>query len=321
MPLTQQEIAQQLGVSRSLVSRALRGTAEDIGAAPATIQRIQREAARRGYQPSAAALSLRGERTRTLGIVVRDFDDPYFGRLIGELQSVAAAAAYSLVLTGCREGAQLDLAALLKYRLDGLIIAGSEFVPAGLAEFTERGLPVAQIGTGESRTGVFRVAMDEADGLRQLLRHLVERGHREIGYIGDGTPAKRRREETLKSALRAEGLPVRTKWFTNTSQPPTESPTALIAADDRLAQSTLRILFERGVRVPVDVSLAGVDDIPSARMTIPALTTIRQPMREMVRAAFEHVTAEKAAKRREILVKPELVVRESCAPPTERRAS
>lgn len=315
MHLTQQEIAQRLGVSRSLVSRALRGTAESIGAAPATIERIRQAAARMGYQPHAAALTLRGERTRTLGIVVRDFDDPYFGRMIGELQTIAGAADYSLVLTGCGRDAQLDLVALLKYRLDGLIIAGSEFEPAGLASFTDRKLPVAQIGTGEPIDGVFRVAMDQAHGLRELIRYLRGLGHRDIGYIGSGTPANLRREATLKQVLRAEGLPVRPQWFVNTAPPPTDLPTALIAADDRLAQNVLRSLFERRVRVPADVSLAGVDDITSARTTIPALTTIRQPMREMVRAAFEHVTTDAKEDQTELLVQPELVIRESCGAP------
>jgi len=73
------------------------------------------------------------------------------------------------------------------------------------------------------------------------------------------------------------------------------------------------------VRVPADVSLAGVDDITSARTTIPALTTIRQPMRAMVRAAFEHVTGGRDGEQTEMLVKPELVIRESCGKPQKGR--
>ena len=94
-------------------------------------------------------------------------------------------------------------------------------------------------------------------------------------------------------------------------------PTAVIAADDVIAQTALRALFEKRIRVPEDLSLAGIDDIPSACMTIPALTTLRQPIREMVGEAFHLVTSHPGKARPqvdgEIVVKPELVIRESCA--------
>ena len=96
-------------------------------------------------------------------------------------------------------------------------------------------------------------------------------------------------------------------------------PTAVIAADDAIAQAALRALFEKGIRVPSDLSLAGIDDIPSAQMTIPALTTLRQPIQEMVREAFYLATSQpgkaQAQVDDEIVIKPELVVRESCAAP------
>ena len=100
---------------------------------------------------------------------------------------------------------------------------------------------------------------------------------------------------------------------------PARRPTALIVADDALAQPVLRALHECGVRVPQDMSLAGMDDIPAARMMIPALTTIRQPVEAMVECAFRAVTSGSPArdlgKAKTIILAPELMVRESCAPP------
>jgi DNA-binding LacI/PurR family transcriptional regulator len=96
-------------------------------------------------------------------------------------------------------------------------------------------------------------------------------------------------------------------------------PTAVIAADDVIAQGALRALFERRISVPTDMSLAGIDDIPSARMTIPSLTTLRQPIKEMVRKAFEVVTGSASKPETptasQIVVEPELIIRESCAAP------
>ena len=188
MHVTQKDIARRLGISPSLVSRALRGTAGDIGAAEETVQRIRQEAQRVGYRCSAAALTLRGEPTQTLGIVVKDFADPYFGLLIGQLQRVAAAAGFSLVLTGC-DACRLDAGALTKYRVDGLVVIGSEFAPQGLEPFLAAHTPVVQIGTGPTVPGLARVCMAEAAGLGQLLDYLAGLGHREIGYLGDGSPA------------------------------------------------------------------------------------------------------------------------------------
>jgi LacI family transcriptional regulator len=337
MNITQKDIARKLGISPSLVSRALRGTASHIGAAEETVERIRQEAQRLGYRSSAAALTLRGEPTQTLGIVVRDFEDPYFGLLIGELQRVASAAGYSLVLTGC-DACRLDAGALTKYRVDGLIVIGSEFEPQGLEPFFDAKMPVVQIGTGRGVAGVARVCMEQAVGFGQLLDYLGSLGHREIGYVGDGSPASVRRKTVLQQEMRRRGMVVRGKWFVEALHPGADAgarataellaggnaamPTALVAADDVLAQSAMRALFERGLQVPHDVSLAGVDDIPSARMMIPALTTVRQPMAAMVQKAFELVIQRGAAQSgRVVHVPPELVVRESCAVPAQRRRS
>ena len=335
MNITQKDIARRLGISPSLVSRALRGTASDIGAAEETVERIRREAQRLGYRSSAAALTLRGEPTQTLGIVVKDFEDPYFGLLVGELQRVASATGFSLVLTGC-VACRLDAGSLTKYRIDGLIIIGSEFEPQGLEPFFAAKMPVVQIGSGRTVPGLARVCMQQAVGLGELLDYLGSLGHREVGYLGDGSPANARRKTVLQQEMRRRGMTVRGKWFVHAAHAGPEAgaeavarlladgvdalPTAVVAADDVLAQSAMRALFERGCRVPHDVSLAGVDDIPSARMMIPALTTVRQPMADMVQQAFALVTqGGPALSGRMVDVVPDLVVRESCGAPAERR--
>lgn len=337
---TQKDIASQLGVSPSLVSRALTGTAEEIGARPETIQQIREVAARLNYRPSAAALTLRGVPTRTLGVIVRSFEDPFFGHMIGELQALAWTKQYSLVLTGCPsvKDEDIDLASLRKYQLDGVIVVGSDFEPVGLGTFSEQGIPVVQIGAGPPRPGTIRVTMDQAHGLQQLVAYLVKLGHRDIGYVGDDTPPHLRREEFAQQILKNQGVAARPNARVRMAAQDVKTgyeamqrlllqcgellPTAVIAADDVMAQGALRALYERGIRVPGDLSLAGIDDIPSARMSIPALTTLRQPTREMVRRAFQALmgpgTKSKTQTPNEIVVEPELVIRESCAAPRAR---
>jgi LacI family transcriptional regulator len=335
--ITQKEIANQLGVSASLVSRALTGTASEIGVSAETIQRVREFAAKLNYRPSAAALTLRGAPTRTLGVIVRNFEDPFFGHMIGELQALAWSKQYSLVLTGCPagNGENIDLVSLLKYQLDGVIVVGSDFEPEGLDAFSEKGIPLVQIGAGRPRPDSVRVTMDQTYGLQQLVAYLTKLGHRDIGYIGDDTPPHLRREEIAQTILKNHGLAIRPNTHVRVVAHDMETgyeamqrllrqcrellPTAIIAADDVVAQGALRALYERRIHVPTNLSLAGIDDIPSARMTIPALTTLRQPTREMVRRAFQLLTGSPIKSRiqtmSDIVVEPELVIRESCAAP------
>lgn len=332
--ITQKDIARRLGVSQALVSRALAGTAEQIDASPETVARIRSAAAECNYRPSAAALTLKGRPTRTLGVAIKAFDDPFLGNMIGELQGLARGEGYALLLAGWddpeRSYAGVEL--FHRYRIDGLVICGSDSPPPLAAPFVAEGRPVVQIGSGRAGRGVCQVAFDEERGLYDLAAYLLGLGHRRIGFAGGTTPAQARRERWIRRILPALGLEVQSGAFVRfgldtaaevvrqiAASDPRKRPTALIAGDDALAQALMRAAHEQGLRVPEALSLAGVDDIPAARQMIPALTTVRQPVGAMVRQAFAMVTGqgtETAARSiPPVVIKANLVVRESCAAP------
>ena len=330
--VTQKDIARRLGVSQALVSRVLTGTSEQIGVAQATAERIRQAAAACHYRPSAAALTLKGGATRTLGVVVKNFDDPFLGHMIGAIQRLAMSSGFALLLSGweASQGKAADLILLRQFRPDGLILCGSDFNPGAAKLFLAEGRPVVQIGTGDAAPGIQQVAFDQRSGLEALVRMLGAQGHSQFGYVGDDSAPNRRRAALMREVLQQNlRLPIA---FVEVPQgpdgplmvplkalcmDPVRRPTAMIVADDALAQSVLRTLHECGVRVPQDMSLAGMDDIPMARMLIPALTTIRQPVEAMVESAFRAVTAgnRSLGKMRTIVLAPDLMVRESCAPP------
>lgn len=332
--ITQKDIATRLGVSQALVSRALSGTSAQIDASPVTVAAILKAAAEWNYHPNAAAQTLKGAPTRTLGVIVKDFDDPFFGHLIGTLQGLASENHYGLFLIGWDQG-KTDAAnemLLRKYQPDGLIICGSDYSPPVIKAFTESDRPVVQIGLGKSFAKVSQVGIDEAAGLSSLVDYLRGLGHRRFAFAGLDVKPQRRREAALRDALAARGLPVRPEWFNSVRHvdhlgpavasrllagPPETRPTVIIAADDVMAQRILRVLHERGVHVPTRMSLAGFDDIPAAGAMIPSLTSVRQPLEAMVRHAFALATGSGAPNPGPIVVAPELVVRESCAPPSE----
>lgn len=327
--MTQKEMARRLGVSQSLVSRALNGTAAGIGATPETIEKICRAAIEYNYRPSPAATALRGGSSRFFGVVVKTFDDPFFGHLIGELQALARSQHYALLLS---DGEAESLSALSRYLPDGLILVGSDFCPAGLKNFLATGKPVVQIGWGPKQKGIHQVAMDQAAGLSKLVDYLFSLGHRNIGWIGTTAASCRRRQTFLSNLFRERGVKINPSFFQCLELSPFEAgregmsrfiqqqqraPTAIIAAEDMIAHGILRALHETGRRAPKDISVAGIDDIPSALLSAPPLTTLRQPAQAMINEAFKILAGTQTEGLDEVFIVPELIIRESCGRNTE----
>jgi len=332
---TQKQIAQRLGVSVSLVSRALSGTAGGIGVPEATVRRIHRTAERMGYTPNVTARILQGGQARTLGVVVYDFADPYFGPMIGALQRLAHEAQYSLVLGGFenRKAWNLDVAGLLKHHIDGLIIIGSGRDTGWTKRFREKNMPVVRLGTGTVLRGAKTVSVDERKAMVLIVRHLTTLGHRRLAFIGLDLPVHRQRGEALRRALTGTGASLSPRHMVYRPERLLEAgyaaacdlsleghlaPTAIVASNDVIALGLLRGLAERGVCVPRDISLTGYDDIPLSRLSVPALTTVRQPVEAMASAAFTHmlnkVQGASETCGEEIVLEPELVERESTGP-------
>jgi LacI family transcriptional regulator len=329
--VTQKTIAKKLGVSPSLVSRALGGTAGSIGASEKTVLRIRNEAKRLNYAPNAAALTLRGAKSMTIGVVIKNFDDPFFGSMTGELQRLSNESGFSLLLTGFNNGRnQIDTSTLLRYHLDALIICGSDTCAPWIKPFLKKGLPIVQIGSGETYSGINRVEMDEECGISLLLDYLRSLGHEDIGFIGENTHPHKRRKQIFWGLMKKMGLkasPAMTvsveagkksgiiAMKTLLGKNRKNIPSAVISADDSMAQGGLRAIHDLGLSVPLDISLTGIDDIPSASLMIPSLTTIRAPVGVMVRAAFGLVVEKAAVGENATVIKfkPEIAIRESCS--------
>lgn len=331
--VTQKDIAARLGVSVTLVSRVLSGKADRIGAARETVKSILATAGRMGYVPNATARTLKGAPTRTLGVVVYDFEDPFLGAITGALHRLAHEHDYTLVLVGFehRRAEAQALRPLSKHGLDGLIIVGSGSDDDWLDSFRARRLRVARIGQGSgSPPAAFTV--DNADGMDQLLRHLADRKYPSAGFLGDTHPAHQDRLRHFTRLAPRHGIATRSDWQVLRGESAVSSgyagvqdlaarcrtvlPRVLVAASDAIAIGALRALQEQNIRVPGEIALTGFDDIPMAGMLTPSLTTIRQPVEAMARAAFEWVAREQQAAEPSpggapVLLRGELIARES----------
>ena len=329
--VTQKDIARKLGVSVTLVSRVLAGKAHIIGAASATAESIRNTAQAMGYVPNATACVLKGAPSRTLGVVVYDFEDPFLGAITGALHRLAHARDYTLVLVGF-EQRLVDTQALRilsKHAINGLIVVGSGSNDEWLEVFRARPIRMARIGSGPTANQV-AVAVDNADGIEKLLAHLRHQGHLSAGFIGGSHPAHQERFAHFISIAARLGIATRPEWQITLADPSTLTgynatrdlvsrhrhtlPRAILAASDAIAMGVLRAAQEHHLRVPDEIAVTGFDGIPVADMITPALTTIRQPLQSMTQTAFEWATGEATntnIKGPVVLLKGELAIRES----------
>lgn len=321
MAVSQKQIAEKLGVSIALVSRVLSGRAKEIGIAPDTIDRVMQAAEEMGYVPSAAALTLKGKPTRTIGVAVYDFNDPFFGSVIKQIQIQAHEHNYSLVLAGflSRIPDEQDLQALYKHALDGLIVLGSDTEATWLDGFHH--LPVARIGHGGEAEDSVRISIDEEDASRMLVEHLVARGATSLVCISSLLPAHRLRQDAVEKAAATSGLHFASvvskekeafgTGVCSTREILKEMPEvdALVCSTDQIAMGALHALADAGIAVPGRIAVTGFDDIPAAAQFIPPLTTIQQPLVEMVNQAF-HAIVEPPRPQR-VLVRGKFIARKT----------
>jgi LacI family transcriptional regulator len=290
MAVSQKQIAARVGVSIALVSRVLSGKAREVGIAESTILKVQKTAEEMGYVPSAAALTLKGKSSRTIGVVVYDFRDPFFGTIIEKLQARAHEQDYSLVLTGFkgRQPDLSDLAPLHKHAIDGLIVLGSSESSDWLNSFSN--MPIARIGHGNATEPGVRVSIDEDQAAEQIIDHLVSRGWKRIHFIGSNLFVHSVRFQALERAGARHGIALARHSLAcdgfeaglQAAQSILENEVALVCATDVIAMGALHALHNAEKTLPV----VGFDDIPAAAQFIPPITTIQQPLTELVKQAF-----------------------------------
>lgn len=303
MRVTQKDIARRLGLSPSLVSRALSGTADRIGADPDTVRGIRQEANALGYVPNAAARQLRGTGQPVIGVVAADLEDPFFGPAVAEVIRQSHHAGFALTITGFdhRTPSPTDAALLLQHDLKALILLGSGSVD-WIQPFIDRHVRVIRIGAGPGHPALCEIAIDEREGIDLLVRHLIELGHREIAFIGARQPAHARRLDLVREVLRRYRLKLPPAHAVVAAEDVLEAglsgiehlarscggnwPTAVVASSDAVAMGVLRGAAMHGLRVPDHLSVTGFDDLALARLTTPPLTSVRQPIPDMVKEAL-----------------------------------
>jgi len=327
------DVARRAGVSKSTVSRVLTG---NVAVRPDTRLRVEETMRAMSYRPNALARGLVHGHTRTLGLVVFDLLNPFFGLLTRGVEAATLARGYNVLIGDsatnmARQRACLSM--LAERRVDGVLIAPFGAEDEALAAIRATKLPAVLVNSTVEDPALSSVGADNVQGGYLATAHLLALGHQRIGFLGDAHTVRSCRERlagyrrahrevgvadapdlVMEDLAGMEAVSAAVQRLLALARP----PTAVVAVNDQFAIACLQALNLLGRRVPDDIALVGYDDIPVAAWLSVPLTTVAQPKEEQGRLAadvlIDHIEDVDTPVRR-VILQPRLVVRRSSGAP------
>jgi len=324
------EVAQKVGVSEATVSRVLNGKS---GVSESTREAVLTALDVLGYERPTR---LRGQRARLIGLVVPELQNPIFPALAEVIGGALAQRGFTPVLCtrtagGLSEADYVDM--LLEQHTSGVVFTGGHFAELASPHehyelLHEKGIPVVLVNAAVEDMGFPCVSTDDHSAAQQAFSHLLALGHERIGMVlgpEDHMPSRRKLEAFSADAARAglAAAPVEHALFSleggqaATTRILRQGVTGVICASDVLALGAIRAVRRAGLSVPGHVSVVGFDDSGWLNCTDPPLTTVRQPIESMGKAAVALLVNQLdtvVPNPEELLFEPELVVRGSTGP-------
>jgi LacI family transcriptional regulator len=293
------------------------------------------------YYPNTHARTLVSGRSHLFGIIVENITNPFFPELIQSFEEIAVAHGYEILVSSSNsDPAQLTTCVrrMLERKVDGVaMLTFGEEEPV-LDQLTLNDIPMVLAEFKPENPKTSTILLDYSTGMHAAIRHLAELGHKKIAFLAGphSLHSAITRENDFRAAMQAAKLPNQKKWIIECDHTLKggvtgfekllaleERPTAIVCSNDMTAIGVQRAIYMKGLHVPQDFSVIGLDDIDFAEFTLPPLTTIRLSRAELAKAAFEalRLQAEEpgnAKMQREFLVSTSLVVRDSTAAPSSR---
>jgi DNA-binding LacI/PurR family transcriptional regulator len=325
------EVAARAGVSEATVSRVLNSKP---GVSEATRSTVLTALDVLGYERPS---KLRGERARLVGLVLPELQNPIFPALAEVVAGALAQRGFNAVLctrTGSMSEAEY-VEMLLERQVSGMIFAGGQYAEAEAphdhyTRLLQLRLPVVLVNAAADHLDFPRVSTDDAVAMEQAYSHLASLGHERIGLIlgpPDHVPSRRKLQAFAQVGAKFSGSPVAPELVERTrfslegghaaaAKLLTRGVTGIICASDPLALGAVRAARRTGLTVPQDLSVVGYDDSVFMACTDPPLTTVRQPIEAIGRAAVELLAGQiegAAVVPEELFFEPEIVARGSTA--------
>jgi LacI family transcriptional regulator len=326
-------VAELAEVSIATVSRTINGS-------PAVSDRLSKRVwqaiKQLDYFPNTHARSLGSGRSRIFGIIVENITNPFFPELVQSFEEIAVASGYEILVSSSNSDPAIlanCVRRMIERKVDGVAVLSFGAEEPVIDQFLHRDIPMvlAEFRLGDPK--VSTILLDYKTGIRAAVNHLAKLGHRKIAFLAG--PHKLHsaitRENDFRSALEEAQLPIVDKWIDECDhtlqggaagfvrlQTLSSHPTAIMCSNDMTAIGALRAAYTKGLRLPEDLSVIGLDDIGIAEFTLPPLTTIRLSRTDLARAAFDALLLQVDEPinpniQREFIVSTSLVVRESTA--------
>lgn len=335
MKITIKDVAREANVSIATVSRVLNGKDR---VKKSTREKITRAIKTLDFQPDHNARSMIMKKTKTIGMIVPELANEYWSILINEIQKELWETGYTLIIgtsDNRKDKENAVVKSFVEKRVDGIIYGSTnlncqdENSQDSLIDLAKK-YDIPAVTLDPTLSGVDCVIGDHIQGATDATNHLIRLGHRDIVYIG-GPFVSQKRELGYRNAFMMNGLIVNENLVKRgegllTFQYGYDSVmelldsrdtfTAIFCGNDVLAFGAIKALEMRGISVPKDVAVVGYDDVKTAQLFKPALTTVKQPIREISRALIallmESMDNPVDAVPKKIVYQMKLIVRESC---------
>lgn len=324
-----EQVALRAKVSTATVSRVLNNASV---VKNSTRVRVMKAIEELKYHPNLHARSLAGGKSRTVGVIVSNIENPFFFDIYKTIEAGAHARGFEVIAANTDYSAEQLVASIrlmIGRRVAGLAAIVSEMAPALIDELQESGIPVVFYDVGTPRMNITNIRVDYRRGIDKVVDYLHTLGHRKVGFIGHHAllaPINERMKTVIDAVARYSPMEVRTAADADTLEGGRQAtrvllstgfnPTALICVNDITAVGALRELRERGLRVPQDISVTGFDNVKLSEFCYPALTTVhiaRERIGKIICDRLIPVPGRPETPEHEIVIDPEFVVRESTA--------
>lgn len=333
---TMADVARAANVSTATVSRILRGVTG--ASSDETTARVRRCAEELGYIVNGVASSMRSQQTLTVGLVIADVSNPWWGQLVGGVESVLGPQGFSVILANTDNSVERERRAvetLLRKKVDALIVASSASDGSHLRGAISREIRVVLVDTELPDLDVDTITIDNEAAARTAVEHLLAHGHAEVAIVGGGTRASCdvARLSGYQRALAGRGIQAPPEYITvgastfEGGRAAVESllalprrPSALFVTNNVMTVGALVAIAEAGLDVPRDISIVGIDDMEWFPIARPAITAVYEPAEQMGRMAAERLLLRLRRQRQpraeHFLVETEFRVRQSVGPRT-----
>lgn len=333
MRKTLKDVAKKAGVSIAVASRALGNYGY---VSKETQEKVLKVAEKIGYQPDIIARSLMTQKTHTIGIIISDITTLFFTSAVRGIEDIARENGYNVILCNSDEDLQKEteyLKVVYEKKMDGLVISMAAKSNSYLKKLIRGGLPVVLLDRGPKEIKAAKITVDNVSGAYEAVNHLIKLGRRRIGVINGiaGVMTSDERFEGYKKALQDNDIPIdpelikygefrmeRARQVTQQVIKTKNPPDALFVTNEIMTTGTLLALNENNVRIPEEIAIVGFDDPVWAPLMKPPLTTVKQPSYSVGTIACQTLLqiinkgSKEKISQEDIVLKPKLIVRESC---------